>query len=91
MKNSGNAPKGAHKRKRRRDETVADWGGLNGDTIRSVVETITKDGGAVRFGYSRDGGAYALGIYGDGEPFTEYLAATQDADVWLEGIVEDYG
>jgi hypothetical protein len=46
--------------------------------------------GATRFGYSRDGGAYAIGILGDGEPFTEYLPGTADVDEWLHGFISDY-
>lgn len=78
------------KRRRRQHDAIADWGGVDATLLRGVVETITKDGGAVRFGYSRDGGAYAIGIYGDGKPFTEYFGATGDTDEWLEGLRLDY-
>lgn len=83
--------KTAQKRKRRRqNDTCADWAAARPGLLASVVETITADGGAIRFGYSRDGGAYSIGIYGDGEPFTEYFGATGDVDIWLEGIRLDY-
>jgi hypothetical protein len=41
-------------------------------------------------GYSRDGGAYAIGFYGDGEPFTEFIAPTEDVDEYLRGVIDDY-
>lgn len=81
----------ATERKRRRvSDTTADWGGVDPELLASVVATVTAHGGAIRFGYSRDGGAYSVGIYGDGEPFTEYLGATADIVEWLEGIRDDY-
>jgi hypothetical protein len=47
-------------------------------------------GGALRLGYTRDGGAYAVGVYGDGTPFTEYIPPSDDIEVYLKGIIEDY-
>lgn len=81
---------GAHVRRRRQDVSIADWGGASAELIRRAIETITSDGGAVRFGYSRDGGAYSLGVYGDGKPFTEFLPGAQDVDEWLAGFIVDY-
>lgn len=77
-------------RRRRKNDAVADWAAADAALLRAVIESITKDGGAVRFGYSRDGGAYAIGVYGDGKPFTEYFPATGVVDEWLEGIRLDY-
>lgn len=89
--NDGKKAKKVEKRRRRHgNETPADWGGASPELLASVVESVTKNGGAIRFGYSRDGGAYAIGIYGDGDPFTEYLGSTEDVDVWLESIRLDY-
>jgi hypothetical protein len=90
MRKTNKSKKPAERRRRRVIDNVADWGGANEGLLRSVVENVTKGGGAVRFGYSQDGGAYSLGIYGDGEPFTEYLPATADVDEWLEGFRLDY-
>lgn len=56
----------------------------------SLIAAVTKSGGAVRFGYSRDGGAYSVGVYGDGKPFTEFCPANADVEGWIEGFVFDY-
>lgn len=90
MTKSTRGKKPHERRRKRHDESVADWGGADSALLRSVVESVTKGGGAIRFGYSKDGGAYAIGIYGDGDAFTEYLPATSDVDVWLEGFRLDY-
>ena len=75
---------------RRRTNESADWSRADASTLAAVVNVITKFGGAVRFGYSRDGGAFSIGVYGDGDPYTEYLGSTEDVDRWLQGFYEDY-
>lgn len=70
---------------------VADWSGVNGELLAKAIASVARDGGAIRFGYTRDGGAYAIGIYGDGEPFTEYVPPSNDIDEYLRGVIEDYG
>lgn len=77
-------------RRRREHGTVADWGGIDPNKIRAVIAAVAKDGGAVRFGYSRDGGSYSIGVYGDGKPYTEFLPATSDVEGWLEGFAFDF-
>ena len=72
------------------DAGVTDWASCNGELIAKAIGSITRDGGAVRFGYSRDGGAYAIGIYGDGDPFTEYFSPDTDMDMVLKGLIDDY-
>jgi hypothetical protein len=70
--------------------TPADWGSVSGELLTKAVAAVARKGGALRLGYTRDGGAYAIGIYGDGEPFTEYVPPSDDMDLYLRGIVEDY-
>jgi hypothetical protein len=87
--------KAAQQRKRRSDTTgkgtgVADWAGVDGDLLARAIAAVSRDGGAIRFGYTRDGGAFAIGFYGDGEPFTEYVTPTEDMSEWLKGVVDDY-
>lgn len=81
-------------RKRRSNKSVnggvADWGSVNGEILGKAVAAIAQLGGALRLGYTRDGGAYAIGIYGDGEPFTEYVPPSEDIESYLGGIIDDY-
>ena len=90
MTKKTNGEKPQHERKRRKKDVDADWGTIDGELLRKVIEAITRDGGAVRFGYSRDGGAYSIGIYGDGKPFTEFHPAGDGVPDWIEGIAYDY-
>jgi hypothetical protein len=82
------------KRKRREhsfgDGGSADWSGVDGSVLAKAVAAVARHGGAIRLGYTRDGGAYAVGIYGDGEPFTEYIPPSEDLTAYLKGVIEDY-
>jgi hypothetical protein len=68
----------------------ADWSNATAELVLKAIATITRDGGAIRFGYTRDGGAYAVGLYEDGNTDTEYLKPTDDIDEYLKGIISDY-
>jgi hypothetical protein len=69
----------------------ADWTGVSGELLRALVGTMTKDGKAIRLGYSRDGGAYAIGIYGDAEtPYTVYCGVNDDIDSFLADIITEF-
>lgn len=72
------------------DGQVADWESADGSLMAKFVATVAVDGGAVRFGYTRDGGAYAIGIYGDGEPYTVYVSPKEDINDWLRESTEDF-
>jgi len=65
----------------------ADWGTVSGQSLLAAVCAATALGWAVRFGYSRDGGAFALGILGDGEPYTDYCSCNADPEAWLQAFV----
>ena len=73
---------------RRAGSSAADWGAADGDTLIRAVEAAAIVGGALRFGYSRDGGAYAIGIYGDGEPYTEFIRPAEDINAFLLDITQ---
>jgi len=58
----------------------ADWALASPLTLQALIAAVTAQGGAIRFGYSRDGGAYSLGILGDGEPYTEWIRPAENID-----------
>lgn len=69
---------------------MADYGAIDAALLRSAIENISRVGGALRFGYTRDGGAYAVGIYGDGDPRTEYVRPSEDFNEFLREIIEAF-
>lgn len=90
IKNQKHGAKDARRRAVPQEVKPADWREVNADIIQWLICNVAKQGGAVRFGYTRDGGAYALGIYGDGEPYTEYIRPSDDVDGTLRYIAEQW-
>lgn len=66
---------------RRRERQVIDFSELTWEPLQYALSRVLSKGGAVRIGLTRDQGAWAIGVYGKGEPFTDYVRAG-------EGIAE---
>jgi len=81
-------------RKRRRANrgggAPADWGSISPELLQQAISAVTRASGAIRFGYTRDGGSYAVGILGDGDPYTEYLRPTDNVEQYFEQLIEDW-
>jgi len=72
----------------RAQRSAVDILGINGDIFLKCLEVVCSHEGALRVGLSRDGGAYAIGIYGDGDPYTEYVGAGEDINEYLATLAE---
>lgn len=68
--------------------TPADWQSADAALVIRAICVAASTGGALRFGYTADGGAYAVGIYGDGPPYTHYTAPGLDINQTLQDIVD---
>lgn len=67
----------------------ADYTDIDAGRVMRAVEIITRNGGAIRLGKTRDGGAFAIGVYGDAdEPYTDYLRPTDNILQYLEDLAE---
>lgn len=84
----------AEKRQSRRDNyrqrPAFDIMALETKSFVLCIEQIVAKQGAIRIGLSRDGGALAIGIYGDGEPYTEYIEPNADIDEYFNGLAEHF-
>jgi len=65
----------------------ADWGGCDPSLLQQVVEEITRLGGAVTIGLSRDMGAHSLTLLLDGSRETLWFNADADLDVELQNVI----
>lgn len=70
---------------RQKASSNADWQQVDAATIQRCIATVAKTGGALRFGYSRDGGVFAVGVLGDGQPYTLW---ERDPEVMSETLQE---
>lgn len=66
---------------------TADWEGANPLLVLRLVCVVGVDGGAVRYGYTRDGGAYSIGIYLGEKSKTYYCNETDGINELLAELV----
>jgi hypothetical protein len=66
---------------------VSSWDTVDAGSIRMVISALTKAGGAIRFGVSRDGGALSVGVYLGDTYFTDWLRPDDDVEQYLEDLV----
>lgn len=76
--------------KRREPAEKADWSEADANAIIHAIETITKTGGAIRFGYNRTGTAYGIGLYDDGDSWTEWCEGSGDPTKFLVGLASQF-
>ncbi len=74
-------------RRVRRGE-ACDWTSCNAERLQSAVAAVAERGGALRLGYSRSRDAFAVGVLGDGKPYTDYLQGDADVDGYLADLIE---
>lgn len=67
---------------------VADWINADATLIHRLVCRVGSEGGAVRFGYTRDGGAYSIGIYLGDDSKTYYCNEEQGINEQLNELSE---
>jgi hypothetical protein len=72
-------------------EGPADWASADAGLMQEAIAKVTVRGGAIRFGYTSDGGAYSIGLYGDGDPYTDYVRPKEGINEYLRGIIESWG
>lgn len=58
--------------------------------VVAAIEAVTKRGGAIQFGLSRDGGVYTIVIMLDGEIEKNYVKESEGIDRFLEGVYHDF-
>lgn len=80
--------KGESRGVRRNSKGTADWAGVDAALLRDTIVSASLRGGALRLGYTSDGGAYSIGIYGDGDPYTEYVRPAEDIEQFLRDVIE---
>lgn len=78
----------AERDRQRSIRAAVDIQSIDPTLLLTVVEAAVAIDGAIRIGASRDGGAFAIGIYGDGDPHTEYVGGDEDINEYLTALRE---
>lgn len=77
-------------RRKRGTFDSADYASADGGLVTAAINAVASRGGAVRFGFTRDGGAYAIGVYMDGDSFTDYVKPSEDIDEYLRQFIDTW-
>lgn len=77
-------------RNRGQGTEAADWSNAKPELVSEAIAAVTVRNCAIQFGYTRDGGAFCVRVVGDGEPYNEYIRPTEDIDLYLNGLIEDF-
>lgn len=85
---SGGRTEAESRRFRRGNRQAANYADVDAELLKAAIVAAAETGGALRFGYSSDGGAYAVGIYGDGTPYTEFCRPSEGLDGFLREVEE---
>jgi len=91
---SRDAAKTANARRRREQRhtgSVLDLNSINPDTLKGAILSLLKREVGVTLGVTRDGGALSVTLLDNGETIREYVRATEDINLYLTGLAEDFG
>lgn len=80
----------SNRRRNRHSVTEALWRDASSDKLRNVIDLVCSAGCAIQFGYTKDGSAYVIRIVGDGEPYNEFVRPSEDINLYLEGLADDF-
>lgn len=78
------------RRFRGKSQSSADWTGVDAAIVCRAIASVARTGGALRFGYSRDGGVFAIGVLGDGEPYTLWERDAEQVNITLKELSEHF-
>jgi len=70
-----------------RGAAVADWANADLYSVLRLVCVVAVEGGAVRYGYTRDGGAYSIGIYLGSDSKTYYCNEAEGINEKLKELI----
>lgn len=71
-----------------RSGSVADWHNANAALVLQLVCDVAMEGGAVRYGYTREGGAYSIGLYLGDDSKTYYCNDAEGINDQLQELIE---
>ena len=78
------------RREQRHTGSILDLDSIDPDTFKRAVLSLLKRAVGITFGVTRDGGALSITILDDGETVREYVRATEDINLYLTGLAEDF-
>jgi len=79
------------RREQRHSGSVLNLDSIDADTLKRALLELLKRAVGVTFGVTRDGGALSVTLLDNGENIREYVRATEDINLYLSGLADDFG
>jgi len=79
------------RREQRHTGSVLDLDSIDPNTLKRALLELLKRAVGVTFGVTRDGGALSVTLLDNGENIREYVRATEDINLYLSGLADDFG
>lgn len=79
------------RREQRHTGSVLDLDSIDANTLKRAILELLKRAVGVTFGVTRDGGALSVTLLDNGENVREYVRATEDINLYLSGLADDFG
>jgi len=80
----------ANRRRNRGNVEQATFKDVDPVRLLACVVAMSEHGAAIRLGLTRDGGAFNIGIYDGDDSTTEYVRPSEDINLYLQGLAEDF-
>jgi len=79
------------RREQRHTGSVLNLDSIDADTLKRAILSLLQRAVGVTLGVTRDGGALSVTLLDNGETVREYVRATEDVNLYLSGLAEDFG
>jgi len=79
------------RREQRHTGSVLDLDSIDPNALKRAILELLKRAVGITFGVTRDGGALSITILDNGENIREYVRATEDINLYLAGLADDFG
>lgn len=80
----------SNRRRNRHTVTEALYSDVDPHKLLNAIDNVTRAGCAIQFGYTKDGSAFVVRIVGDGDPYNEFVRPSENFDLYLDGLTEDF-
>lgn len=85
------AKRNAERRANRGGSSVIEWAGCSAAKVIAIIDSVTHAGCTATFALTRDGSALKFSIYDGADRVDEYCRSTEEADTFLDMLLEIYG
>jgi len=79
------------RREQRHTGSVLDLNSIDPNALKRAILSLLQREVGITIGVTRDGGALSFTLLDNGETIREYVRATEDINLYLTGLAEDFG